>query len=328
MIDSKDYYGEYFGHKTEHLQIIIENLRPNHSEIIWLAGDSSLDNKYWFSNTSTLKNGMESIIRGQGKPDICHHLNSESVKRNLNCAAINCAIEATRLESRACGCLLKQDNIIKNNINHQDTLVVSIGGNDIALLPSPMTILSILSLICCTPTSCIENYSCGCAVPMDDYCCGCCTSSLSCFTAFPIGLGYFIHLFQIRIEAYIKRLTARTKPRRVIVCMIYYPDEAPGNSWADGTLSLLGYNTNPSKLQALIRKMFKLATQKINIPGIEVIGLPLFDVLDATDTNDYCQRVEPSPIGGKKIANAILDIISNDHDHRINSRGLTDISFS
>jgi len=42
--------------------------------------------------------------------------------------------------------------------------------------------------------------------------------------------------------------------------MIYFLDESPTPSWAGGALAALGYNSNPLKLQALIRKAFAEAT--------------------------------------------------------------------
>ena len=45
-----------------------------------------------------------------------------------------------------------------------------------------------------------------------------------------------------------------------MVCMIYYPDENPTPSWAGPALGALGYNTNPQKLQLLIRRAFVEAT--------------------------------------------------------------------
>ena len=37
--------------------------------------------------------------------------------------------------------------------------------------------------------------------------------------------------------------------------------------------------------------------------------MPLFEVLDGSDTRDYVQRVEPSPQGGRKMAVALMDVI-------------------
>ena len=42
--------------------------------------------------------------------------------------------------------------------------------------------------------------------------------------------------------------------------MIYFLDESTTPSWAGGALAALGYNSDPSKLQALIRKFFAVAT--------------------------------------------------------------------
>lgn len=69
------------------------------------------------------------------------------------------------------------------------------------------------------------------------------------------------HLFGTRVEKYIERLTAKNKPKKILVCMIYYLDErtTPG-SWAGPALSVLGYNDNPEKLQLVIRKLFTEAT--------------------------------------------------------------------
>lgn len=49
--------------------------------------------------------------------------------------------------------------------------------------------------------------------------------------------------------------------------------------------------------------------RKIRIPGSEVIPVPLFHVMDGRTPQDYIARVEPSPSGGKKMAEFILDSI-------------------
>ena len=114
--------------------------------------------------------------------------------------------------------------------------------------------------------------------------------------------------------------------------MIYYPDEAQTPSWANPALGALGYNTNPAKLQMLIRKAYDEATRQvfdsektqetnlsthivkhlcstIRIEGSEVIAVPLFNVLDGKRSEDYIARVEPSAIGGRKMAEFFLDLI-------------------
>jgi len=183
------------------------------------------------------------------------------------------------------------------------------------LKPSLCTIVNMLVLIKCTPTTCIEC-GCGTSCPVDEYCMGCTSSCLSNTLAFPGGLGYFIHLFKTRVEAYIKNMLSPSvetgTPKKVLVCMIYYPDETADGSWADTTLSALGYNKNPAKLQLLIRKIFTLATERIEIPWVVVEAVPLFVPLDGKKTDLYSQRVEPSAIGGKELSAFISRAIHGD----------------
>lgn len=107
-------------------------------------------------------------------------------------------------------------------------------------------------------------------------------------------------------------LTAKTKPAKILVCMVYYPDEANAPSWAGAALAALGYNTNPAKVQALTRKIYQEVIAEINVPGCDpVVPVPLFQVLDGKNTQDYVARVEPSATGGSKMAEFILDLIDN-----------------
>lgn len=45
MMDAYKYYDTYHGHRVDHIEVVHRAMRPNHDRIIWLAGDSSLDNK-------------------------------------------------------------------------------------------------------------------------------------------------------------------------------------------------------------------------------------------------------------------------------------------
>ena len=366
-ISSRSFYNEYHGHKLSHLQTLYPPLRSSsdNDALIWTAGDSSLDNKYWFNDRGPAQGVYQQLLDPPTSIcDVTYWLNylegrrqkeessSASVGNNNNVdstryAAINTAVEATTLNQRTRG-LLPQDKFIRDNISSQDVLIVSIGGNDVALAPTPCTIASIAGLLCCLPRSCLENGSTFATVPFDDCCCGCGSSLASCFCAFPPCLGYVRHLFGTRVQNYIEALTSKVKPKKILVCvschmksnlsgvicpsiytlfnthfvhffcsvsscfwlqMIYYPDEANVPSWANGALGALGYNTNPGKVQLLIRKMFEEATSRIEIPGSQVIPLPLFVPLDGTRSEDYVARVEPSATGGRKMAEYLLDII-------------------
>lgn len=68
-------------------------------------------------------------------------------------------------------------------------------------------------------------------------------------------------LIKNSIKNYIEKLVAKTKPRKVLVCMIYYLDENNVPSWANTALGALGYNSDPERLQLLIRKVFEKVTR-------------------------------------------------------------------
>jgi len=321
-IDSFKFYDEYYGHKVEHLKAILPHLRESCDSLIWTAGDSSLDNKYWFKDRKKAVGKYSQILDPpQSKCDVTFWLNYLAEERNKRCdekmAAINTAVEATTLNER-CTKLRNQDIFLRDNIGKNDTLIVSIGGNDVALYPTPCTIFSILGAVC-LPAKCIEHGTTCCTLPIDDCCCGCGPSFLSCMGGCPPCLGYFRHFFGLRIQKYIEKICAKTKPKKILVCMIYYPEEEWHRSWANRALGALGYNRNPEKLQGLIKKMFEDATSNIKISGTEVIPIPLFNVLDGKNHDDYVARVEPSSIGGRKMAEYLLDIIHSRNNTKYGS---------
>jgi hypothetical protein len=125
------------------------------------------------------------------------------------------------------------------------------------------------------------------------------------------ALGHFRRLFGREVQNYIKSLTSTTKPAAVIVCMIYQPLESPyctEKSWADAQLKALKYDSTPQKLQAAIRSMYKEATAKIEVDGVKVVPLPLYEVMDGKEAADYVERVEPSVEGGKKMSEKIVEV--------------------
>jgi hypothetical protein len=122
-------------------------------------------------------------------------------------------------------------------------------------------------------------------------------------------------MFGTRLEKYIEALTAKTKPAKILVCWIYFPDEANTPGWAGRALGALGYDTNPAKLQQFIRIIFEEAISKIHIQGSTVIPVPLYHVLDGRNTKDYVARVEPSPSGGRKMAEFLLYKMNGGDSH-------------
>ena len=158
LVGAGEYYSEYYGHNPNYLRRVHASLRGGVSgsrrSCIFLAGDSSLDNKFWFDSWAAATNGYEAVLApGRMKTDVCYWLNDELVRRGhggrLFC--LNTAVEATSLNTRACGRLTPQDRLIASAIGPDDVLVVSVGGNDIALEPLLFTALNLSLVACCTP---------------------------------------------------------------------------------------------------------------------------------------------------------------------------------
>ena len=285
-INSDRYYLEYHGHPTYILEKIIDYFKTNHNtkQIVYLAGDSSLDNKYWVQSKSDAVNGYQNILSPpRMKRDICYHLNN--ILQSDNIVTINTSIEATTLGNRKEE-LLGQDKLIRDNITENDVIVISLGGNDIALQPSFSTIWNMFKLNYFNSESTIKKG------PKHAW-----------------GMNYLVNMFKDSLEDYIKKLTSKNKPSKVIVSMIYYPDEAVTGSWADRILGLAGYNSNPSKMQAAIRQIYKHAICKLNVDSVNIVPFPMFKFMDGKDTNDYVARVEPSDQGGEKLARGYANII-------------------
>lgn len=320
-VNSTSFYSEFHGHRISHLEKLYSPLRESADSLIWTAGDSSLDNKYWFGDRRDAVGAYAQVLDPPiSICDVTFWLNylslqrydpsSEGTRGGPKYAAINTAVEATTLNSR-CYNLQPQDEFLRDNISKDDILIVSIGGNDVALAPSPCTIATMVGMTHCLPQKAIEKGFTCCSIPVDDYCSGCSTSLVSCGGACPPCLGYLRHLFGTRIEKYIEKITAKTIPKKILVCMIYYLDENKSPSWANVALGALGYNKKPGKVQAMIRKIFLEGVSNIKLKGTQVIPVPLFQVLDGKNSDDYIARVEPSSQGGKKMAGYFLDILEN-----------------
>jgi hypothetical protein len=286
-INSKKFYENYYGHESYYLDYLLHILKLNKKSIIYLAGDSSLDNKHWL-----LDQKLEEAINGYEKilfppimiPDICYHLNKLLI--NTEYAVINTAVEEATLKEKMIQ-LNSSDELIINNITSNDILIISIGGNDIALKADMHTILNLMLLL--------SNYENG-------------RSSI-------LGMNYFINLFKGYTTNYINKLITKNIPKLIIICMIYYPLIKNVQSWANTMLDKLQYNTNYERIHNIISDIFKLAISEIKIlkepegENVNIKYLPLYEVLDYNDEKDYVQRVEPSNKGGEKIAKAIVKMI-------------------
>jgi hypothetical protein len=289
-INCSHFYFEWEGHPIDDLVRFRETTLAERGDkpIIYLAGDSSLDNKYWLRKSVEDVNVQvppiyeQTLDKPRPKPDVAFWMNHLLGDR---ATCINTAVEASMLRDRDTS-LLPHDEFIRDNIRPQDILIVSVGANDVALKPLPSTMWHMTQLAWFTPRFLLEN-------------------------GWAWSLRYFKHLFGTKIEDYITRMTATTKPRAVIVCMIYYPLEAQykQQSWADVQLKALGYNTFPGRLQTTIRSMYKIATKKIRVDGTEIVPCALHEVLDGQTAGDYTARVEPNHEGGRKMAMRFMELV-------------------
>ncbi|OAQ68606.2 esterase, SGNH hydrolase-type, subgroup [Pochonia chlamydosporia 170] len=129
-INTSRFYFEYKGHPipdiTTFFNIIISQ-RPR-QPIIYLAGDSSLDNKYWLPSSSPSGKSLPVAV-----PDIYR-------------AALG------RPFPKA-----DHDEFIRDHIRADDFLIVSVGANDIAMSPNFSTIWHMLLLAWLTPLSSIRS---------------------------------------------------------------------------------------------------------------------------------------------------------------------------
>lgn len=159
---------------------------------VLLVGDSSLDNKYYVpSEKHEAPPGYADILSPSlFRADVCYWLHKFLTPKY---AVINAAVEESTLAQRDGERLLVQDEFVRDHINANDVLLCSIGGNDIALRPSPSTILAARR-----------------AIIGDDV---------------PGGMPHFQQIFQRDTSRYLENLVSKTKPRLVIVCILYFPDE-------------------------------------------------------------------------------------------------------
>jgi hypothetical protein len=302
-IRSNGFYSEYHGHTPDKLARLHRRfVEDGCNEFIFLIGDSTLDNKHWLFDLSLPKsnqmndpsftapaiNGYERhLTPARMVMDVAYHLN-QLASQSLGvskCVTLNASVEESTIFDRRNG-LLRQDMFVRDHVSENDVIVVSVGGNDVVLRPSVRTVMSML-LLANSPDFLLEN-------------------------GFAPGLGHMISLLRGGIEKIVRELVSNCRPRKVIVCMLYYPSETPGGSWADFTLGALGYNRNPSKIQLIIRTLFKLISHRgFDVPGTVVEVLPFFRALDGKDDQDYMQRVEPSVQGGLKMARQIFALASH-----------------
>eukprot|EP00961_Rhodomonas_salina_P247016 3337429-Rhodomonas_salina.3 len=245
-----------------------------------------------FAATAACVNGFEDVLQPLIMvKDVAYWLNF-GMQNSLNAPGKICtltrmmSVEELTLADRE-KTLLEQDVFVRDHITKEDYLIVSVGGNDVALAPTLPTIFNMF-LLSRSPDWMI------------------------CKRIAP-GFGYMLHLFGSKVADLISRVCAKQKPRKILLCMLYYLNQNLGTCWADDMLKKLGYNSNPAKLQLIIRTLFHAIREKrvashLADEATTVHHMQLFAVLDPSDSSNYVERVEPSVEGGRKMADAILQV--------------------
>lgn len=268
---SKEYFSQYYGHPIQDLNFLLDQNKSKRK--IYLVGDSTMDNKKWvLDKISSPSNGYEFFIENSVL-DVNHFVNHFLEKEKLPFISLNFAIEEAFIRGKFA--LDEHDKIVKNNINENDILIVSIGGNDIALKPSPIIILELFNFLICSEEDKIKN---------------------------------ILDTFETNLKDYISNLIQNKKPKAVFICAPYYPCKVMQKSWASTTLNLMKYYDDPYKVHKLINFIYK-KIKEIKIDNVNIIPVPIFEILDWEDENDYVASVEPSENGGRKIAKYFVDLI-------------------
>jgi hypothetical protein len=108
-VDYASFYGEYHGHKAADLSRVLSALREKSGKkpVIYLAGDSSLDNKYWFDRTARKPacNGYEHAVTPPfSRPDVAWAINRRAADVHAPFVCINGAIEEATISDRCGSC--------------------------------------------------------------------------------------------------------------------------------------------------------------------------------------------------------------------------------
>lgn len=281
LVDAIPFYTHYKGHPLEDLAYIVRNFRVNQRRIVWLVGDSSLDNKHWLfeedkaSTTLNLEhgwcaeaiNGYEQVLRPPRMvKDVCYWVNTQLVNTDMVC--VNAAVEEACIKDSPSA----HDGFVLSHLKPGDFVIISIGGNDLILKPSTSTLVSMGIGTYLVPDWCLD----------------------SALAWFPNPL---YDLFVSRTQEYVDLFF---KASRTIVCTPYFPC-SQGGGWASRLLDRIDMNKAQTTIRAVHNQYHK------SLKGI-FWTIPLYEVLDYECEADYKYRVEPSVQGGRKMGQEIANI--------------------
>jgi len=294
-----DYYSNWDGHIINNLAAVLAGLRATSKPVAFLAGDSTVDNKYWLVDSPNpafdrpeamifdpdsyvdkawigpAVGGYETVLSPPNMlKDVAYWMTVSGweLADNFRFSALNTAVEATFLAGRSTN-PTPQDEFIKDNIGSEDFLVVSVGGNDFALNPTQATQMATSQWFQGQRNE---------------------------------ALNHFHTIYNKETVAYVEYLTSRVRPRAIFIASQLFPG-VQGTAWAaaEAALTAVQYSAFPEGLQGLIMAVYNRSIVPIEISGTQVVPFPLFEALDGTVETDYAYRVEPSLTGGEKFGRAL-----------------------
>lgn len=192
---------------------------------------------------------------------------------NQDYLCINCACEEAKVENKN---ISYHDQFVIDHICEDDILVISIGGNDFMLNKDNLTKLEQAQL---------ER----------------------------IMLGYYggpkykdlLNIFNDEITKYILLLIQKRKPKQIIYLFPYFPCEIKGKCWSSVIDIIMMF-------KEFLKDIMKAIYNDLHF-NLDFIydTIPLFEILNSKKNEDYIQRLEPSSIGGMKIAKSMLLKLKN-----------------
>lgn len=280
LVDAVKFYTQYHGHPFESLARLVRCFRATNRRIVWLVGDSSLDNKHWLFEEDKTKttldrewcapatNGYENVLDPPRMvQDVCYWINTQLVGTDMVC--INAAVEEACVKDAPNA----HDGFVLSHIREGDHVIASIGGNDLLLKPSTSTLVAMGVGSYVIPQFCLSTALAWLPNPL--------------YEIFGKHTQDYMDLF--------------SKTQRKIVCTPYFPCVS-GDGWASRALARI----DMEKAQEVIRSVHELYHKTLH--GIHA-AVPLYEALDCRCEEDYKYRVEPSVQGGRKMAEKMKKFI-------------------
>lgn len=290
------FYDPYYGHPLKILNFLKQEFEEKQFNFIYFLGDSTLDNKHWVRNKPQkslplFEKNLEYML-----PDISFFMNKKLYENNEKYICLNFAVEENHLKNRNNSTnnnlipLNGWEDYVSSNLTENDILIVSIGGNDLALKLNIPIILNLCLSLFLSDDLLRKN---------------------------PYLIYYILDIYKNYLKQFLLDIIKYKKPKMIVLCGVYFPCIDYQDSWCKNILNIMKYNV-PSyrkNIHCVLEMLFEEGLKSLNsenipeLEGIEIKYIPLYKVLNCEDKEDYVAGVEPSVQGGEKMAEAFYNSI-------------------